>query len=364
MIPFLSLKRDYEAQKPAIDAAVRRATESGWYILGAELAEFERRYAAYCGVGHCVGVGNGLDALALALRAFGVGTGDEVIVPSNTFVATWLAVAQVGAVPVPVEPSEDTFNIDPARIEAAVSGRTKVVLPVHLYGQPADMDAIVSVARSHGLRVLADGAQAHGASCRGRSAATFPDATAWSFYPTKNLGALGDGGAVTTDDAVLADRIRVLRNYGSREKYHNQVAGFNSRLDEIQAAVLSAKLERLDDYNARRRAIADRYRKALVDAPISLPQVPDWADPVWHLFVIRHPERKRLTEGLYERGVETAIHYPVPPHLQPAFAALGYRRGDFPIAEAIHDQVISLPLSPHMSDADVDRVIAAVQDCV
>jgi dTDP-4-amino-4,6-dideoxygalactose transaminase len=363
VIPFLALKRDYEAQKTAIDAAIRRVAERGWYIMGAELAEFERRYAAYCGVAHCIGVGNGLDALALALRAMGVTAGDEVIVPSNTFIATWLAVSHAGAVPVPVEPVARTFNIDPARIAKAVSARTKVVLPVHLYGQPADMEAIVSVARAHGLRVLADGAQAHGAAYRGKPVATCGDAVAWSFYPTKNLGALGDGGAVTTDDPALADRIRVLRNYGSREKHHNEVAGFNSRLDEIQAAVLSAKLDLLDAQNVRRRAIADRYRAALANAAISLPEVPDWANPVWHLFVIRLPERDLLISRLRERGVEAAIHYPVPPHLQPAFAGLGYRRGDFPIAEAIHDEVVSLPLSPHMSDSEVDQVIAAVQEC-
>ena len=283
MIPFLDLKAPHVELRAEIDAAIARVVDSGWYVLGPEVEAFEAEYAAWCEARHAVSVANGLDALHLALRALDVGPGDEVIVPSNTYIATWLAVSQCGARPVPVEPLDASYNLDPARIEAALTPRTKLILPVHLYGQPADLDPILQLARKHGLRVLEDGAQAHGARYKGRRLGSHGDAVAWSFYPGKNLGALGDGGAVTTNDAELAERIRVLRNYGSRVKYVNELRGFNSRLDPLQAAVLRVKLAHLDDWNARRKAIATQYLVGLADCGLVLPQVPAFADPVWHL---------------------------------------------------------------------------------
>ncbi|RTL33805.1 MAG: DegT/DnrJ/EryC1/StrS family aminotransferase [Burkholderiales bacterium] len=360
-LPFLDLQPTYAASRPAIDAALARVAASGWFILGRELEAFERQWADYCGSAHALGLGNGLDALHLGLRALGVGEGDEVIVPSNTYIATWLAVSQCGARPVPVEPDVRTYNLDPARIEAAITPRTRVILPVHLYGQPADMDAINAIARWHGLKVLDDCAQAHAARWRGRRVGALADASAWSFYPGKNLGAMGDGGGLTTDDAGVADAVRVLRNYGSRVKYHNEVKGLNSRLDEMQAAVLAAKLPALDALTDQRRQIAACLLDGLAGAPVGLPFVPDGAEPAWHLFVIRHEARDRLQAALAERGVGTLIHYPVPPHLQPAYAELGYAAGDFPVAEAIHREVLSLPLWPGMSEAQVAHLIDAVR---
>ncbi|HEV6964845.1 DegT/DnrJ/EryC1/StrS family aminotransferase, partial [Roseateles sp.] len=268
MLPFLDLQPTYAASREAIDAALARVAASGWFILGKELEAFEARWATYCGSRHAVGLGNGLDALHLGLLALGVGEGDEVIVPANTYIATWLAVSQCGATPVPVEPDPRTYNIDPARIAAAITPRTRAILPVHLYGQPADMDAIGAIARQHGLKLLDDCAQAHGARWNGRIVGSLADASAWSFYPGKNLGAMGDGGGLTTDDAAVADRVRVLRNYGSRVKYHNEVKGLNSRLDEMQAAVLSAKLPQLDTLTTERRRIAARLLDGLAGAPV------------------------------------------------------------------------------------------------
>lgn len=362
-LPFLDLQPTYAASREAIDAALLRVAASGWFIMGRELDAFEKQWAGYCGSAHAVGLGNGLDALHLGLRALGVGEGDEVIVPSNTYIATWLAVSQCGATPVPVEPDERTYNLDPARIEAAITPRTKVLLPVHLYGQPADMDAINVIAKKHGLRVLDDCAQAHAARWRGRVVGNLADVSAWSFYPGKNLGAMGDAGGLTTNDAGVADAVRVLRNYGSRVKYHNEVKGWNSRLDEMQAAVLAAKLPELDRLTDDRRRIAARLIDGLAGVPVGLPFVPDGAEPAWHLFVIRHAARDRLQAALAERGVGSLIHYPVPPHLQPAYAELGFAAGDFPVTEAIHREVLSLPLWPGMSDAQVDELIAAVRAC-
>jgi len=293
-IPFLDLKAAYSELQPEIDEAVKRVLESGWYILGKEVDEFEREYAAFCEAKYCVGLANGLDALHLGLLALGVKEGDEVIVPSNTYIATWLAVSHCGATPVPVEPNESTYNIDPALIEAAITPRTKVILPVHLYGQPADLDPILAIARKHGLKVLEDGAQAHGARYKGKRIGAHGDIVAWSFYPGKNLGAYGDGGAVTTNDAEIADNIRQLRNYGSHIKYINDIKGFNSRLDPMQAAILSVKLKVLDDWNARRTNIANRYHDELVNSGLMLPFTPDWAEPVWHLYVVQHPKRDTL----------------------------------------------------------------------
>ena len=360
-VPFLDLRAPYVELRAEIDDALLRAVDSGWYLLARELEGFERAYAEYAEARRCLGVANGLDALLLALRALGVGPGDEVIVPSNTYIATWIAVTQAGATPVPVEPDERTYNIDPARVAAAITSRTKVILPVHLYGLPADMPALRAVADAHGLRVLDDAAQAHGARVRGRRVGALADVTAWSFYPGKNLGAFGDAGGITTDDDALADAVRVLRNYGSSVKYVNEVVGYNSRLDEIQAAVLAAKLPHLDAWNARRARLAARYTEELADTDLVLPLVPDWADPVWHLYVVRSRDRAALQQSLQRDGIGTMIHYPIPPHRQAAYASLGFAPDAFPIANAIADEVLSLPMGPHLTDEQQDRVIDAVR---
>ena len=359
-VPFLDLHAACAELRPEIDAAIARVLDSGWYILGPEVEAFEAEFAGYCQADHAIGLANGLDALHLALRAMDVGPGDEVIVPSNTYIATWLAVSQCGAVPVPVEPDPATHNIDPARIEAAITPRTRVILPVHLYGQPADLDPILAIARKHGLRVLEDGAQAHGARYKGRRIGGHGDAVAWSFYPGKNLGALGDGGAVTTNDAQIADRLRVLRNYGSRVKYVNEVAGYNSRLDPLQAAVLRVKLAHLDDWNARRTALAQVYLDGLRDTGLVLPHVPDWAQPAWHLFVVRHRQRDDLQRALTEAGIGSLIHYPIPPHKQQAYAEAGYPADAFPLANRLAEEVLSLPMGPQMGVGEVEEVVAAL----
>ena len=364
MIPFLDLKAPHVELREEINAAIARVVDSGWYILGPEVDAFEAEYAAYCQAGHCIGLANGLDALHLALRAMDVGPGDEVIVPSNTYIATWLAVSQCGATPVPVEPDDRTYNIDPSLIEAAITPRTKVILPVHLYGQPADLDPILAIARKHGLRVLEDGAQAHGARYKDQRVGAHGDAVAWSFYPGKNLGALGDGGAVTTNDPELADRIRVLRNYGSRVKYVNEVQGYNSRLDPIHAAVLRVKLRHLDEWNARRSALARQYLDGLLDSGLTLPKVPEWAEPVWHLFVVGHPQRDALQQRLKEAGVGNLIHYPIPPHKQQAYVEAGFGVDSFPLASRMADEVLSLPIGPHQTTEQADAVIAAVRGAV
>jgi dTDP-4-amino-4,6-dideoxygalactose transaminase len=362
-VPFLDLRADVDEIGEELEEAAVRVVRSGWYLLGEELAAFEREFAAYTGARHCAGVANGLEALHLGLLALGVGPGDVVIVPSNTYIATWLAVSYAGATVVPVEPDARTYNLDPARIAAAITPRTKVILPVHLYGQACDMDAILAVARRHGVRVLEDAAQAQGTTYRGRRVGAIGDLTAWSFYPSKNMGALGDAGGLTTDDDELADRVRVLRNYGSRVKYVNEVRGFNSRLDEIQAAVLRVKLRHLDDWNARRRRIAARYCAELRNANVTLPHADNPDEHIWHVFVVRHPDRDAFQRRLAAAGIATQIHYPIPPHRQEAYAELGWGEGAFPIAEAIHREVLSLPIGPQMTDEQVDAVIGAVLMC-
>lgn len=361
MVPFLDLHATYLELRPQLDEAVQRVLSSGWYILGPEVTSFEQEFATYCEASYCIGVANGLDALHLALRAMDVGPGDEVIVPSNTYIATWLAVTQCGATPVPVEPRSDTHSINTDLIEQAVTARTKVILPVHLYGLPVDLDPILALAKERGLRVLEDGAQCHGAKYKGRKIGQHGDAVAWSFYPGKNLGAFGDGGAVTTNDPVLAERISVLRNYGSKEKYVNEVAGYNSRLDPIQAAVLQVKLRFLDEWNARRARIATRYLTELRDLPIGLPFNPLWADSAWHLFVVQIDEREAVREQLDRLGVKTLIHYPIAPHRQAAYAHMG-SLPPLPIADALAARVISLPMGPHLSGHQVDQVISAMSE--
>ncbi len=359
-VPFLDLKSPHLELQQELEAAFRRVLESGWYILGREVEAFEEEFAAYCGTRYCVGVGNGLDALHLILRAYGIGAGDEVIVPSNTYIATWLAVSYAGAKPVPVEPIEATYNIDPQRIRDAITPRTKAIIAVHLYGQPADMGAINDIAHRHGLKVIEDAAQAHGARYKGARAGNLGDAAGFSFYPGKNLGALGDGGAITTNDDSLASKVRVLRNYGSRVKYHNEVKGFNSRLDELLAALLRVKLKHLDKWNSARSRIAMSYLEGLAASDLVLPIIPEWAEPVWHLFVVRSAQRDSLQNKLEHAGIDTMVHYPVPPHLQPAYADEGYQVGDLPIAEKLHREVLSLPMFPHLSNQELTVAISII----
>lgn len=363
-IPFLDLHAAYSELKEEIDRAVARVLDSGWYILGPETEAFEQEFAAFCKVEHAVGLASGLDALHLGLLAMGVKSGDHVIVPSNTYIATWLAVSRCGATPIPVEPDPSTYNIDPAAIEKAITPQTKAIVPVHLYGQPADLDPIIAVARRHGLMVLEDAAQAHGARYKERVIGGHSDAVAWSFYPGKNLGAMGDAGAVTTNDPEIADRIRVLRNYGSRVKYINETQGFNSRLDPVQAGVLRVKLNSLDAWNERRKAVARTYLEALADTSLILPYVADWADPVWHLFVVRHPERNDFQTRLAEEGIGALIHYPIPPHRQDAYAEFRFPCDPLPIASAIADEVISLPIGPHLTPQQVERVLEGVRRAI
>ncbi len=362
-VPFLNLTAPYLELKQELDAAYQRVMESGWYILGKEVEAFEAKFATYCEVEHCISVGNGLDALHLILRALDIGSGDEVIVPANTYIATWLAVSYAGATPVPVEPDEKTYNIDPERIEAAITNRTKAIMPVHLYGQPSDMDAINKIAQQYGIKVIEDAAQAHGARYKGRRTGSLGNAAGFSFYPAKNLGALGDGGAVTTNDSGLADKIRLLRNYGSRIKYSNEFKGFNSRLDELQAAFLNVKLNKLDEWNTYRTQVAKEYLEKMANiSSLTLPFVPIWTEPVWHLFVARHPRRHELEQRLNHSGIGTLIHYPIPPHLSNAYIENGYQIGDFPITEQLSREVLSLPIGPHMINEEVKRVVKVLKD--
>jgi dTDP-4-amino-4,6-dideoxygalactose transaminase len=339
-------------------AAYSRVLSSGTFVLGEELGAFEQEFADYCCAKHCIGVGSGLDALILSLRALGIGDGDEVIVPAHTFIATWLAISMVGARPVPVEPDGGTYNIDVERIEAAVTPRTRAIVVVHLYGQPAEMDSILAMSRRHGLCVVEDAAQAHGARYKGRRVGALGDIAAFSFYPAKNLGALGDGGAITTNSDRLAQKVRLLRNYGSTQKYRHEVAGVNSRLDELQASFLRVKLSRLDAWNTARQKVASQYMERLKTAEgIVLPKVLSEVDHVWHLFVIRCADRDWIRELLARRECQTMIHYPTPPHLQPAYGSSGFRSGMFPVTETLASQVLSLPMGPHLSDDQVEHVV-------
>lgn len=359
-IPFLDLGAAYQELREEIDAAIASVAKSGWYIGGPVVATFEADFARYCDASHCIGTGNGLDALYLILRALEIGPGDEVIVASNTFIATLLAVSMVGATPVLVEPDPKTHNLDADRVQAAITPRTRAIMPTHLYGQPADLGPLLEIARARSLRLVEDAAQAHGAKYNGRRIGAHGDAVAWSFYPGKNLGALGDAGAITTSDPLLAEKVRVLGNYGSRRKYVNDVRGVNSRLDPLQAAVLSVKLAHLDDWNARRAKIAAKYLSSIGGGRVTLPQVPDWADPAWHLFVVKTDDRAGLEQALAQEGIQTLVHYPIPPHRQQAYADLGIPQGSLPIAERLADQVLSLPIGPHLGAEQADRVAEAV----
>lgn len=360
-VEFLDLGAAYRELRAEIDMAVSRVMASGWYILGPEVEAFEEEFAQFCEAAYAVGVANGLEALVLALRALEIGPGDEVIVPSNTFIATWLAVSEVGATLVPVEPVPDTHNIDPALLQAAVTDRTRAVIAVHLYGQPADLDAIAAVTRPRGIALIEDAAQAHGARYKGRRIGAHGDIVCWSFYPAKNLGAMGDGGAVTTDDARIADRVRVIGNYGSRKKYLNDVHGMNSRLDPLQAALLRVKLRYLDCWNDRRRAIAVRYLDTCADIAVTPPAVPGWAEPVWHLFVVRCADRGGLQAHLDASDIRTQMHYPIAPAQQPAYRVVAQSLPPQPIAERLASEVLSLPIGPHQSDAHTERVVEALR---
>lgn len=354
-VRFLDLKGINETLLDSYMDDIQRVLASGWYIQGSELQAFEAAFAGYSEARYCVGVGNGLDAIHLLLTAYGIGAGDEVIVPSNTFIATWLAVSRCGASIVAVEPDPQTYNITAASVKPAITPRTRAIIPVHLYGQPVDMDSINELARVHGLRVIEDSAQSHGARYRGRMLGCLGDAAATSFYPGKNLGALGDGGAILTNDRQIAGKVMQLRNYGSPAKYQHDTLGFNSRLDEVQAALLRSKLKVLDTHNDQRRAIAKRYTERLADTSLITPHVPAWADPSWHLYVIRSPERDQIQQHLQAAGVETLVHYPIPPHQQECYA--GLQTGALPLAEQLAAEVLSLPIHPAMTMEQVDYVV-------
>jgi len=359
-VPFVDLRAQYRSIEAEVLEAIRDALESMELLLGPNVHAFEQEFADYCGVRHAIGVANGTDALYLALRACGVGLGDEVITVSHTFIATVEAIVNVGAIPVFVDVDPDTYTMDPSKIEAAITPRTRAILPVHLYGQPADMDAILPIAHRHGLAVIEDACQAHGATIRGRRVGSFGDAAAFSFYMGKNLGAYGDAGAVTTNSQALAECVRRLRDHGSVRKYEHVEMGVNSRLDEIQAAVLRVKLKYLDDWNARRRAHAEAYARVLSDLPVVLPTVRPGVEHVWHLYVIQVDERDRVREVLARRGVSTGIHYPIPVHLQKAAKGVGRLAGDLAVTERVARRILSLPMFPEMSGVQV----AYVADCL
>ena len=361
-VPFVSFLPMEKELRSELEGAFSRVFARSWYIEGVEDQDFETKFAEYNNAGHCVGVGNGLDALILILKAMGIGEGDEVIVPSNTYIATALAVTYVNAKPVFVEPDIRTFNINPALIEASITKRTKAIMPVHLYGQACDMDPIIKIAKAHQLYIIEDCAQAHGATYKGIKVGTFGDAAGFSFYPGKNLGALGDAGAVITNDEAVAAKVRALGNYGSDYKYHHIYKGNNSRLDELQAAFLAAKLPHLDRMNAERRRIAQRYLAGIKNDKVILPFVMEEMTPVWHIFGIRCAERDRLEKWLNDKGIGTNKHYPIPMHLQLCYSDLGYKEGDFPIAEEISRTELSLPMYYGMTDEEIDYVIDAVND--
>lgn len=359
-VPFVSFRPMERELDADLRAAFDRVFARSWYIEGEEDKAFEQAFARYCHADHCVGVGNGLDALFFVLKAWRIGEGDEVIVPSNTYIATALAVTYVGATPVFVEPDIRTFNIDPSKIEAAITAKTKAIMPVHLYGQPCDMDPIMEIAKKYHLHVLEDCAQAHGATYKGQVIGSFGDASGFSFYPGKNLGALGDAGATVTNDKALADKVRALGNYGSDYKYHHIYQGNNSRLDELQAAFLSAKLPHLERMNAERRRIAQMYLDGIKNPEIILPYVMEDTVPVWHIFGIRCKRRAELERYLNEHGIGTNKHYPIPMHLQECYKDLGFKEGDFPIAEEISATQLSLPMYYGMTDEEVQYVIDSV----
>ena len=363
-VPFLDIHATYTELRESVDQAYHRVMDSGWYLLGEELESFEREFALYCGTQDSIGVGNGLDALALILQAFDIGPGDEVIVPAHTFIATWLAATNVGARPVPVDIDERSFNIAPERIEDAITSRTKVIIAVHLYGRPAEMNSIRDIADRHQLKIIEDAAQAHGAFYYQKRTGGLSDAAAFSFYPGKNLGAFGDGGAITTNDSSLAERIRCLRNYGAEKKYFHQELGRNSRLDELQAAFLRVKLKWLDRWSEKRTQIAGFYSRHLSDTPLILPHSAPHARSSWHLYVVRSTDRDNLQKKLATAGVHTVIHYPIPPHRQEAYSDYATSAVRLPIAEKLGGQVLSLPIGPQLTTSQADYVVEQVRHIV
>ncbi len=367
MISFLDLKEVNAQYESELKDSFSRILKSGWYIAGNELSEFEKQFSAYCGTKHAIGVANGLDALILTLRAWKelgkLKDGDEVIVQANTYIASVLAITENNLIPVLVEPNSETYNLSAESILAAITSRTKAILPVHLYGQISPMDEIIEIAKAHKLLILEDCAQSHGALLNGKKAGAWGDAAGFSFYPGKNLGALGDAGAITTNDDELADALKALRNYGSHKKYENLYQGVNSRLDELQAALLAVKLKYLDETNRRRQEIAKAYCSGIINELISLPYLPEHtSEHVWHLFVIQCDNRDKLQKFLSEKGIQTLIHYPTPPHLQHAYLELGLIEGSLPITESIHKKVLSLPMGPTLSDTEVQEVITALNE--
>jgi dTDP-4-amino-4,6-dideoxygalactose transaminase len=361
-IPLVDLKAQYQSIKPEIDAAMQRVVNNTSFILGKEVAEFEKNFAAFCRAQHCVGMDSGTAALHLALVILGVKPGDEVITTTHTFIATAEVISQIGAHPVFVDIDPRTYNLDPNLIERAITPRTRAIIPVHLYGQPAEMDAILEVARRHNLRVIEDAAQAHGAEYRGRRAGTMGDIACFSFYPGKNLGAYGDAGALVTNDATLAERARMLRDHGRRDKYEHLIIGYGYRLDALQAAILGAKLPHLDAWNARRRGIADYYTELLTNTDIVTPYFPPHITPIYHIYCVRHKNRDGLRQHLKARGIETGIHYPIPLHLQPVYKDLGYKVGDFPHTEKAANEILSLPMYPELTDEQVQQIVEAVKE--
>lgn len=360
IVPFLNLAKAYEELRPEIDESIQRVLESGWYVLGEEVTAFEKSYAEFTDSKYCLGVANGMDALELSLRALDIGPGDEVIVPAHTFVATWLAVTKVGAVPVPIEPNQNTYNIEVSKIEEKISEKTKAIIPVHLYGQPVDLNEILKLKRKYSIRVIEDAAQAQGSIYEGKRIGSHGDLVCWSFYPGKNLGANGDSGAITSNDFELMDKITYLRNYGSKQKYEHVYAGMNSRLDPIQASILKVKLKMLDEWNSRRTKIAERYLSDLVNiSDIKLPQLRENLSHVWHLFVISCDRRNELQKFLKDNGIETLIHYPIPPHKQKAYQEI-MPNLKLEITENLSKKILSLPIGPHTEKDHVSRVIEKI----
>ena len=361
-IPFVDLQAQYKQIAAEVNPAVQSVMDSCAFILGPDVQKFEEEFASFCDVKFAVSVDSGTSAIELALRAFDIGPGDEVIAPANTFIATVLPITQLGATPVLVDQDPDTYTIDVSQIEAAITEKTKVIMPVHLYGQPADMDPILEIAKRHGLIVIEDAAQAHGVRYKGKRVGGFGNAAAFSFYPGKNLGAYGDGGAVVTNDAATDDKLRLLRNYGQRVKYHHEEIGFNHRLDTIQAAVLRVKLRYLDAWNAARRQHAADYTRLLQGLDVHPPMVPVYSEPIWHLFVIRVQDRDGFQAFLKERNIDSGIHYPIPIHMQPAYQSLGYKKGDFPVTEGFADHIVSLPMYAELTDEMVEYVVEVIKD--
>ena len=359
-VPFVDLRSQYLSIKKEIDEAIARVLDTTSFVLGREVEAFEAAFAEYTGARFCIGVNNGTAAIQLAVTACGLGAGDEVIVPANTFFASAEAVSTAGATPAFVDADADSYNIDPAKIEAAITERTRAILPVHLYGQSADLDAIFEIAERHNLIVIEDAAQAHGSLYKGRRVGALGRAGCFSFYPGKNLGAYGEGGAVVTNDEEVARRVRLLRDHGSERKYHHEIIGYNFRLEGIQGAVLNVKLRHLDNWNDLRRAHAARYNALLGESGLTLPREMPYAQHVYHLYVVQSEARESLQQSLSESGVQTGIHYPIPIHLQPAYATLGYSRGDFPEAERQAERVLSLPMFPELTEAQLKRVAEAI----